>query len=199
MESEVNRNIEEQLSAFLDGELSADELQLLVRRIERDDEYRATLARYARIGGLLRNDRLQHLPDQLRSNLIVELEDAGGEKAAQATPEQSVSKASWFKPSIAAAVSALALATLLTTFYAGPSGVAPSAPIQQAAIRDRFAEVSPQGSARQVAITPQLDSQSTMDSDRMLSYLVSHGEYARSFQGSMMDTRVFVQQASFEE
>lgn len=199
MESEVNRNIEEQLSAFLDGELSTDELQLLVRRMERDDEYRATLARYARIGGLLRNDRSQQLADQLRSNLIVALEDVGGEKGAPAKPEQSVSKVSWFKPSIAAAVSALALATLLTTFYTGLDGVDLPAPVQQATIRDPFAEESPQGGARQAAIMPQLDSQSMMDSDRMLSYLVSHGEYARPFQGAMMDTRVFVQQASFEE
>jgi hypothetical protein len=38
-----------------------------------------------------------------------------------------------------------------------------------------------------------------MDQERMLSYMVSHGEYARSFQGAMRDSRVFVQQASFEE
>ena len=47
MEKEVTRSIEEQLSAFMDGELPEEELQLLVRRLERDEEHRATLARYA--------------------------------------------------------------------------------------------------------------------------------------------------------
>ena len=35
--------------------------------------------------------------------------------------------------------------------------------------------------------------------DRMTSYLISHGEYARPFQGSFADSRMYVQQAKFEE
>jgi hypothetical protein len=35
--------------------------------------------------------------------------------------------------------------------------------------------------------------------DRMTSYLVSHGEFSRTLQGPMVDSRIFVQQASFEE
>ncbi len=37
MEKDVTRHIEEQLSAFLDGELPQEELALLVRRLERDE------------------------------------------------------------------------------------------------------------------------------------------------------------------
>ena len=90
MESEVNRNIEEQLSAFIDGELSADELQLLVRRLERNDDYRATLARYASIGGMLRNDPSSHLTDQLRSNVMSALEVDRDASEATALPGAGV-------------------------------------------------------------------------------------------------------------
>ena len=56
MEKDVTRGIEEQLSAFLDGELPEEEVALLVRRLELDDTYRMTLTSYAAIGGVLRDE-----------------------------------------------------------------------------------------------------------------------------------------------
>jgi negative regulator of sigma E activity len=50
----MTEQIREQVSAFLDGELAADELSLLVRRMERDPELRRSYASYSLIGESLR-------------------------------------------------------------------------------------------------------------------------------------------------
>ena len=46
--------IREQISALLDGELPADEVSLLVRRLERDPALRRTFGRYVLAGEVLR-------------------------------------------------------------------------------------------------------------------------------------------------
>jgi negative regulator of sigma E activity len=207
MESEVNRNIEEQLSAFLDGELSADELQLLVRRLERNEDYRATLASYATIGGLLRNDGSRGLADQLRRNVMAALED---DREAAASVDiastEPVSGQSWFRPAVAAGVVAIAIAGILNL---NPTSTEQPDLVRQAAVAPQVAEPA----AARVAAAPQVEADSQTSAtwsagqkfqrrpvdQRMFNYLVSHGEYARSFQGTMMDSRVFVQQASYEE
>jgi hypothetical protein len=38
-----------------------------------------------------------------------------------------------------------------------------------------------------------------VNADRMTSYMVSHGEFSRSLQGTMVDSRIFVQQVSYQE
>jgi len=89
MEKDVTRHIEEQLSAFLDGELPQEELALLVRRLERDESYRATLDRYALIGGALRNDLTTAAATSLRRSIMAALDDAIDSEAV-ATPATGV-------------------------------------------------------------------------------------------------------------
>jgi len=43
-----------QLSAFLDGELSAEEMDLFIRRLQRDEALKRSLSRYALIGEVMR-------------------------------------------------------------------------------------------------------------------------------------------------
>jgi len=192
MESEVNRNIEEQLSAFLDGELPPDELQLLVRRLERNEEHRATLARYASIGGALRNDQSQQLANQLHTKVMSALEEDRAPADSVSDTAASMTRQSWFKPAVAAALSALAVVAILNANLVPQTS---TDVIQQAAI-DTQAEPSPgANSAQSGSASPR----ARISNDRMLSYLVSHGEHAASFQGAMTGSRVFVQQASFEE
>ena len=49
---------ESQLSAMFDGELSAEECELLARRLSRDEEMRRSYAHYALIGSVIRNEPL---------------------------------------------------------------------------------------------------------------------------------------------
>jgi len=51
--------INDQISAFIDNELSADESALLVRRFERDPESRTRAMRYTLIGASLRGELLE--------------------------------------------------------------------------------------------------------------------------------------------
>ena len=50
--------LESQLSAMFDGELSAAECELLARRLSRDEHLRHRWSSYALIGAVLRNEPL---------------------------------------------------------------------------------------------------------------------------------------------
>jgi negative regulator of sigma E activity len=102
--------IQEQLSAFHDGELAAAEAELLLKRLQRDAQLRGTVGRYALIGEALRAT------------------EAGGpsrnfvELISQAIEQEAIPKriwrpvAGWLKPiaggAIAAGVAAIALVSL---------------------------------------------------------------------------------------
>ena len=49
---------QDQISAFADDELSAEECEFLVRRMERDPEFRQKALSYATIGAALRGEIL---------------------------------------------------------------------------------------------------------------------------------------------
>jgi hypothetical protein len=208
MEQDVTRNIEEQLSAFLDGELPDDELQLLVRRLERDEEHRATLARYAAIGSLLRKEPAQLSGDTLRQRLIVALGEEAGEIAVAPTgSRQTVGAKSFYgrRTLIAASVTVLALVGLYATNSGGPDALFSLVGQSQelASIESRPTGGPELADTRSIVSRPRAAGQRTQQAsiapERMTSYLVSHGEFSRSFQGSMVDSRIFVQQASFEQ
>ena len=59
--------IQEQISAFSDDELSPEECEFLVRRLERDSESREKVQSYAVIGAALRGELLGPDPDVLRN------------------------------------------------------------------------------------------------------------------------------------
>ena len=192
MEEDVTRNIREQLSAFLDGELPEAELELLVRRLERDEEHRATLARYAAVGSVLRRDPLPtaslRLHDGLRAAIAEERDQAAqpGSKGGGA-----------YGSLLAAAAAGLVLAGLLVL---NPFAERPADALSDiAATNLAAAQQAPAERTERESASRAVASRARLSPERMTSYLVSHGEYARSFQGAMVDSRIFVQQASFEE
>lgn len=205
METDVSRSIEEQLSAFLDGELPDEELQLLVRRLERDGEYRATLARYSLIGNILRKDPVQSAAKSFRAGITAAIEKES-EIVLPVAPESA--SRSWVVPVATAAAVALAAVGLWgnritdsATPEAGAS-LALTAPLPESSVSEvplqasgaLTGDAAPNRASRVVA-----QRRSSLHRDRLTSYMVSHGERARSFQGPMADSRIFVQQASFEE
>lgn len=202
MEKDVTRNIEEQLSAFLDGELPEEELQLLVRRLERDQEYRATLARYASIGSVLRRDPVQVTGDDLRRRLMIAMQDDSSEGPETAPVVKPVSGRR--RGLLAAAVATLVVAVLYSGGFA-PDEQLSSDRQQTAELADTAIPVSPLAPANvsdfpDGRLTVPADyRRAALHPDRMTSYLVSHGEFSRSFQGAIVDSRIFVQQASYGE
>jgi len=190
MSSDVNRSIEEQLSAFIDGELPAEELELLLRRLERDQHHRATLARYAAISGVMRGEALVARSSEFRGRVMAAVSEQRpvGEPAPQVAGRT--------RPGLLiagglAVVAALVLALGLNTdlLNAPRSGEA-------------VAIAPAQADGPQPTDAPGFRSvvrQASLDPDRMTSYLVAHGQYARAFQSTMMDSRIVAQRASFEQ
>jgi len=188
-ETDVSRGIEEQLSAFLDGELPEEALQLLVRRLEREEAYRATLVRYSLIGNVLRNDPVRSSSEMFRSGIMA---------AITSDPEvveyQSVQRSpgfGWTKPLVAAA--------MVAVIFAGIFNMDLFDGIKELSVPGLALTVSAENGNLSGAAMPRIERKAAINRERMTSYLVSHGEYARSFQGPMADSRIFVQQASFEQ
>ena len=68
--------VHDQISAFLDDELSDEETAFLVRRFERDAEARNQLRRYTAIGCALRGELTTADPDVLRRRITSALHGA---------------------------------------------------------------------------------------------------------------------------
>jgi negative regulator of sigma E activity len=164
--------INDQISAFIDNELSADESALLVRRFERDSEARARALRYTLIGASLRGELLEPHPSVLRRRVAAAL--SGGTvpsaaKARQRWPDRFARPLLGVGIAAAVAVVAIgALRSLNETAFA-PGSVAPLAatPARDAA------------SAPSYVVPPQVTDQARpVASIRLTNYLMHHGEFA---------------------
>jgi negative regulator of sigma E activity len=172
-----NPLIDEQLSAWLDDELPAEELDLLSARLEASPERRVRLARFSLIGSHLRDRQA----GRLHSGLLALRVSARVSAALQASPDRAAGAApgavsastSRFLPYALAAgvaVAAVGLAMLLREAGVGP-GLSPDeqtqAFVQLAAPVDRQA-APPETTGARATLSPQ----------RLTSYLVYHGEYS---------------------
>src|SRR5690606_17966250 len=94
----MSEQIHEQVSAFIDDDLSAEECAFLVRRFERDPESRSKLVRYSLIGSALRGELLPPDPDMLRRRVNAALNGspfASKSPAASAPPPRAAAGARW--------------------------------------------------------------------------------------------------------
>jgi negative regulator of sigma E activity len=176
-EAKVTRNIEEQLSAFLDGELPEAELQLLVRRLEKEPAYRATLARYVYMGSVMRDDSAGLFPNEFRANVMRAISD---DQKNVAEPELAPTPRSY--------ASAWSLAVAATIAFTAV-GLSQFMPQEQRTTAEVFS------TATATIDQPELQ-RNAMSPDRMTSYMVSHGEFSRGLQGTLVDSRIFVRPAS---
>ena len=60
---------DEQISEFIDDEMSVDECEFFVRRLQRDDEARGRYLRYTLIGAAVRGEHVQRHSSELRRRL----------------------------------------------------------------------------------------------------------------------------------
>jgi negative regulator of sigma E activity len=196
MESDVSRSIEEQLSAFLDGELRDEELELLVRRLERDKHYRATLARYSLIGNVVRKDPVQTYPERFRAGIMAAIAADSGQ--AVASEKHSRSSTAWRVPfATAAAILMLVLGFSSEGLFqnlagSGSAAIAPQKIAQaNSAVSGNPVEVQSMSLGR--------NRQASLNTERLNSYMVSHREYSQPLHGSIANSRIVVQQVHFEE
>jgi negative regulator of sigma E activity len=158
--------IKEQISALLDGELPQNELNLLVRRLERDPGLRLAFGRYALVGEVLRapGGALASAGFAERVSLAVATGESAAASAPAAAPARHRRRAT---PMIGAAVAAgtIFAAVLLLVPEQGQQ-------VQQAVTVEAPASVAADLEATGAA------SPTLARSQRMAAYLVAHGEYS---------------------
>jgi sigma-E factor negative regulatory protein RseA len=178
--------LKEQLSAFLDGELPEAETTLLLKRLERDDELKATLSRYSLIGAVMRSDgdvpAARHVAARVRAALA-------GEPSLAAT-----GGARWARPVAGLAIAAtVAMATVLLLpqwFGAGEEAPVPMAAAVPGAPERPTGVAEPATGSLPVVVaaydepalaytTPPAPAEPAdgLPSAQLASYLVAHSEY----------------------
>jgi sigma-E factor negative regulatory protein RseA len=164
-------SLKEQLSACLDGELPEGELDLLLKRFERDSELRETLGRYSLITQALQAKQPVAASAQFASRVmaVVEGEAAAGPAFKKRTTANAMR---WLRPVAGLAVAAgVATVAILSVQQPAESPLEPIA--QQQSPVDASGDGSyivPEG---QTPITNSL-----IPATRLTNYVVAHSEYS---------------------
>jgi sigma-E factor negative regulatory protein RseA len=168
--------VNEQLSTCLDGELSAAELDLLLKRLERDPELRDALGRYTVIGEALRNTRPVVASRSFADKVMaaVEQQPAAVRRGFRVSPILTRSLRPVAGIGIAATVAALAIFSVQRAGVQAPGptaanvrAVAPTAIVAQSS--DEPASYIVPTSTSQLAFVP---------ATRLTNYVVAHSEYS---------------------
>ena len=172
--------VNEQLSTCLDGELSAAELDLLLKRLERDAELRDALGRYTVIGEALRNTRPIVASRSFADKVMSAVEQEPAQKAAvtrrgvRVSPALSRSLPPVAGIGIAATVAALAIFSVQRAGVEAPGPIAANEPA--AAPTAVVAQSSDDAASY---IVPTSTSQSAfVPATRLTNYVVAHSEYS---------------------
>lgn len=170
----MSEEIHDQVSAFMDDELSTEECAFLVRRLERDPDARSRLVRYSLIGSMLRREMLLPDPDMLRRRVHEALNGA-----APALKPAIAVKPRWqrrltapaFGVAVAASVALVSLFVVRTVNETSEVAATATARLAAPLANDSLSSyVVPQD--------PQQQSGSTVQAPiRLTNYLVHHGEY----------------------
>lgn len=193
--------LNEQLSALLDGELPAAEAELCLKRLERTEELRTTLSRYALIGEALRATApvVAARPGFAeRVQAALEAGDTGspGQDGAVAGLRPRPVAARWWRPAAGLGVAATVGTVALLLVGRGPSPVVPAAaplasvaaPAPAPAGAPSIGDLLPRSSALRLAgngepasyVTP-LPSRSAVPvrpASEFANYVVAHAEYS---------------------
>ena len=177
--------INDQISAFIDNELSADESALLVRRFERDGDARSRAMRYTLIGASLRGELLEPHPSVLRQRISAALSGATTPSVPKAR-ERWTDR--WARPllgvGIAATVAVVAIGTLRSLNEASV------APIPATAIGAFPLQVSDPGRAPSYVVPQGTDLSRTVAPIRLTNYLIHHGEFASGLSRTSVNSNV---------
>ena len=180
--------IHEQLSAFLDGELSAAESELLLKRVERDPDLKVRLERYVLAGEALRATAVQTRPSRDFSARIAASIDR------ESVPGRARHVAQWLKPVAGGAIAAGVAAVALVSFQVTPvltaqdaQGVTAgltaqnSAPVTQGGQAITVGDGAANGTDRYTVpmrerrVSPPIQ---VVNNGRLANFVVAHSEYS---------------------
>ncbi|MEO7387149.1 MAG: RseA family anti-sigma factor [Gammaproteobacteria bacterium] len=178
--------IDEQLSAWLDDELPAAELQLLASRLERSPEHRARLARYGLIGSTLRGAPAgARSPGVAALQVSVRVGAVLDESSVVTAPAIGRPARSTLRYAIAAGVGLVAVALVPLLRPAGPPAADPNAVIAGTA-------VVPPASRPSSRVVDRVggSEQPSLSTRRLTNYLVYHGEYSGMLSAKLTDSHI---------
>jgi sigma-E factor negative regulatory protein RseA len=166
--------VNEQLSACLDGELPEAELDLLLKRLERDPELRQALGRYTVIAEALREPKPVVVSSSFADKVMaaVEQEPATAHRAPRVSPALMRRLRPVAGIGIAATVAAVAI---LSVRQAGvvPETIATNEPVATPATLVTQSEAVPS------YVVPTSTSQPAfVPATRLTNYVVAHSEYS---------------------
>jgi sigma-E factor negative regulatory protein RseA len=165
--------INDQISAFIDNELPAEQSALLVRRFERDAEARARAMRYTLIGAALRGELLEPHPSVLRQRVAAALSGAPpvAPRVRERWPTRFARPALGVGIAATVAVAAIGLLRTVNETSLAPARGVPlaGAPSQVSNGIEAPSYVVPQEVTGGRTVTPPI---------KLTNYLMHHGEYA---------------------
>ncbi len=168
--------VNEQLSTCLDGELPQAELDLLLKRLERDSELRNALGRYTVIGEALRNTRPVVASRSFADKVMaaVEQEPTTARRGLRISPILTRSLRPAAGIGIAATVAALAILSVRQTGVETTGPIAANEPVVTPT-----AVVAQSSDEAASYIVPTGTSQLTfVPATRLTNYVVAHSEYS---------------------
>jgi negative regulator of sigma E activity len=165
-------SVNEQLSACLDGELPAAELDLLLKRLERNPELRDALGRYTVLGEALRNSKPAIASRSFADKVMAAIDQEPAVARARA-PRVSPVLLQRLRPvagiGIAATVAAIAI------FSVQRSGVAPELVATNAPAVAPAAVVA---TANDYVVPTSTSQPAFVPATRLTNYVVAHSEYS---------------------
>lgn len=171
----MTESVNEQLSACLDGELPAAELDLLLKRLERNPELREALGRYTAIGETLRHTKPMVASRSFADEVMaaVEQEPAVARRRVRIPPALIRSLRPVAGLGVAATVAAMAI------FAVQQTGVAPGIVASNPPAAAPTAIVAQSTDDAASYIVPTTTSQSAfVPATRLTNYVVAHSEYS---------------------
>jgi sigma-E factor negative regulatory protein RseA len=167
--------LNEQLSACLDGELPPAELDLLLKRLERDPDLRETLGRYSAVGEALRNAKpavaSRSFADKVMA--VVDQEPAAARRRVRIPPALLRTLRPLAGVGVAATVAAVAI------FSVQRAGVAPGPVAANQPVAAPTAIVAQSDGDAASYIVPTNTTQSAfVPATRLTNYVVAHSEYS---------------------
>ncbi len=167
-----------QLSAFLDGELPEEELNLFIRRLERDAVLKRSLSRYALIGEVMRTPANSGamVPGSGFAARVSAAIDADSAPAAGAAPDATggAARSRWFGP-----LAGLSIAAGVAVVAVGLMDRAPEGPHTAAATADTTDVASDPSLAEASYVVPEITVTGPLvPAARLTNYVMAHSEYS---------------------
>ena len=187
----MSEQIQDQMSAFTDDELSPEECAFLVRRLERDPGTRDKVLRYSIIGAALRGELPNPDPDVLRRSVRAELD---GVRPLESSGDSTKVQRRYFLPAAGLGIAASVALAALATLYAINSPMDPAGP--EAQVAGVPTGVVGQGNPPSYVVPSEAAGPLTLGDSlspppiRLTNYLITHGQYAPGIRRTSIHTNV---------